>query len=226
MLQQTQVERVVPKFESFMKRFPSFSVLANSSLAEVLASWQGLGYNRRAKYLHEAAKSVVQKGHFPTTVAELTTLPGIGENTAGAIYAYVYNLPVVYVETNIRTVYLYHFFNGQTAVSDEDIRAKIAETLPNENFRQWYEALMDYGAHLKSNGLRNVSLSKHYVKQTPFSGSVRQVRGAIIRGLVREAQSLASLKKTIRDPRLPEVLAQLEQEKLIVKEGKNYTLPG
>jgi A/G-specific adenine glycosylase len=112
MLQQTQVDRVIPKFELFMLTFPSILSLSKASLADVLIAWNGLGYNRRAKYLHESAKKIVSdfEGKIPQSYEKLTSLPGVGPNTAGAILAYSYNQPVVFIETNIRTVYFHHFF--------------------------------------------------------------------------------------------------------------------
>lgn len=111
MLQQTQVERVIIKFEAFIQQFPDVVTLANAPLSAVLTAWSGLGYNRRAKFLHEAAKMVVREfgGEFPTTHSELVALPGVGTNTAGAILAYSFNIPVSFIETNVRTVYFYHF---------------------------------------------------------------------------------------------------------------------
>src|SRR6266550_351214 len=112
MLQQTQVNRVLPKFQEFMLRFPTVISLADAPLAEVLRVWSGLGYNRRAKFLHAAAQVVVEKygGVIPATFTELVTLPGVGKNTAGAVLAYAYNQPVVFIETNIRSVFFHHFF--------------------------------------------------------------------------------------------------------------------
>ena len=106
MLQQTQVDRVIPKFDAFITRFPDEAALAAASLADVLTLWSGLGYNRRAKYLHDAAKMIMAEfsGIFPTTYDELVKLPGVGPNTAGAIMTYAYNQPVVFIETNVRTV--------------------------------------------------------------------------------------------------------------------------
>ncbi|MCA9327351.1 A/G-specific adenine glycosylase, partial [Candidatus Saccharibacteria bacterium] len=104
MLQQTQVDRVIPKFQAFIAAFPDERILAQASLADVLKLWQGLGYNRRAKFLHDAAKHVVASGDFPLDEAGLVTLPGVGKNTAGAIMAYAYNQPAIYVETNVRAV--------------------------------------------------------------------------------------------------------------------------
>lgn len=185
MLQQTQVSRVVPKFEQFIARFPDEAALANASLAEVLALWQGLGYNRRAKFLWQAAQMVVGEfgGQFPQTAEDLLKLPGVGKNTAGAILAYAYNQPSVFIETNVRTVYLYHLFADKESVTDAEIHAALEATLDREHPREWYWALMDYGTHLKAQGVKTNARSKHYKKQSKLEGSVRQVRGQIVKAL-------------------------------------------
>ena len=123
MLQQTQVERVVPKYLAFIERFPNAQSLAAAPLSDVLILWQGLGYNRRAKFLHQAAQAVMEKyaGKFPETLSELQMLPGIGVYTAGAIRNFAYALATPLVETNVRTVYLYHFFPTHSAFPDLDI---------------------------------------------------------------------------------------------------------
>jgi A/G-specific adenine glycosylase len=120
MLQQTQVDRVIPKFEAFIAAFPTVRSLAEASLADVLTLWSGLGYNRRAKFLHEAAKKIEGEfnGVFPETPEALMSLPGVGVNTAGAIGAYSFNQPAIFIETNVRTVYFHHFFEDQVAVTD------------------------------------------------------------------------------------------------------------
>lgn len=183
MLQQTQVVRVIPKYKAFIKTFPTVATLAEAPLGEVLTLWQGLGYNRRAKYLHICAKEIVKKykGKFPRVVSELLLLPGIGPYTAAAVCAFAYNEPVVMIETNIRTVYLDHFFAGKKGIRDKKLLTYIRKTLPNNNAREWYAALMDYGAHLKltkGNVSRN---SKHYTRQSKFKGSDREIRGAILK---------------------------------------------
>lgn len=191
MLQQTQVERVVPKFETFVTAFPDEHVLASSSLADVLKLWQGLGYNRRAKFLHEAAKQIVTWGSFPDTMPGLTALRGVGKNTAGAILAYSFNQPAIFIETNIRTVYLHHFYPEGDVVDDADLTHLVEITIDQEHPREWYWALMDYGTSLKRSGQGRLRQSKHYQKQAPLKGSVREVRGHIIRIL-----SAADMTKT------------------------------
>jgi A/G-specific adenine glycosylase len=142
MLQQTQVPRVVPKYQAFLERFPSVDALAAAELGEVLRAWQGLGYNRRAKFLWQAAQVVRTQRSFPDTAEGLVKLPGIGRNTAGAILAYAYNQPVVFVETNVRTVYIHHFFADRTDIHDTEIAALVAQTLDREQPRDFFWALM------------------------------------------------------------------------------------
>ncbi len=229
MLQQTQVERVVEKYRAFLKQFPTVHALAHASLGDVLRAWQGLGYNRRARMLHECAKAVVReyRGKFPKTQEELVALPGIGPYTAGAVLAFAYNSAVPIIETNIRTVFLRHFFNGKDQIPDKDIFVWIDATLDRENPRAWYAALMDYGSHLKKkHGNQNVR-SKHYTKQSKFEGSDRQIRGALMRALKDGALSkakLASVLVDIDEVRVDMQLAALLKEGLVSKIGTRYEL--
>lgn len=227
MLQQTQVERVVPKFIEFTGRFPNVKALAEASLADVLAAWQGLGYNRRAKYLHEAAKNIVRRGNFPNTVDELQTLPGVGLNTAGAIMAYAYDRPVAFVETNIRTVYIHHFFSDKQLVADAEILERVNETLPDQSIREWYSALMDYGTYLKQQGNGRLHIAKNHKKQSTFEGSLRQMRGAIIRALSDQEMDEVALRLSVHaDKRFNPAFAQLQREGLVTKTKTGYCLGG
>lgn len=218
MLQQTQVDRVIPKFNAFISRFPTITDLAQASLGDVLSLWSGLGYNRRAKFLHEAAKMVLSEydGKVPDTIESLVKLPGVGPNTAGAIMAYSFNQPVIFIETNIRTVYFYHFFEDATDVTDSDLKARAIETIDTEHPREWYWALMDYGSYLKKQGAGRIDQSKHYKKQSPLKGSLREVRGLIMKQLTREDVSLDTLRQRIpQDERFDSALLALEKEGLI-----------
>lgn len=220
MLQQTQVERVIPKFQAFITAFPNVASLAQASLAGVLTEWQGLGYNRRAKFLHEAAKMIMNDfaAEFPTNVLDLLRLPGVGKNTAGAIRAYAFNRPAIFVETNVRTVYFHHFFADRESVTDHVIREKLQETFDREHPREWYWSLMDYGTCLKSQGVRNISQSRHYSKQSPLKGSVREVRGQIIRELIGNGSTDAKLRVRFRDDeRLPLALEALIREGIVTR---------
>lgn len=226
MLQQTQVQRVIPKFNEFLMKFPTVEALAGAELGAVLTSWSGLGYNRRAKFLWQAAHQVVTEhgGVFPATNKELVALPGIGVNTAGAILAYAFNQPAIFIETNVRTVYIHHFFADQTAVSDKAITELIEATIDTENPREFYWALMDYGTHLKQTVGNLSRQSKTYIKQSRFEGSRRQIRGAILRKLADGGATLAQLQVSIPDDRLPSVLADLLKEQLLTQKDGTYHL--
>lgn len=226
MLQQTQVERVIPKFNSFIEQFPTIGALAKAPLSEVLRTWSGLGYNRRAKYLLQTARMVVTRhgGNLPQNRSELTKLPGIGANTAGAILAYAYNEPVVFIETNIRSVYLHEFYHGVTDVADSELMPLIERTLDIKNPREWYWALMDYGSYIKKMYPNPSRASKHHVKQGAFEGSKRQIRGRIIKLLLEGPIEYAQLKKQIVDIRLEQVIIDLIAEKLIIKSGSVISL--
>ncbi len=228
MLQQTQVERVVPKFEAFITAFPDESTLASASLADVLRLWNGLGYNRRAKFLHEAAKKITQEydGIFPSDQAGLLSLPGVGKNTAGAISAYAFNQPAIFVETNVRTVYFQHFFAEGDLVDDRQIIEQLEATLDHEHPREFYWALMDYGSWLKRSGAGRIQQSRHYKKQAPLKGSVREIRGAIIRELGKGDMTDVQLRAVIViDDRFEPALAGLMKDGLVMQAaGGQYHL--
>lgn len=185
MLQQTQTERVVPKYLAWLEAFPTAADLAAAPFPQVLAAWSGLGYNRRAGYLQSACRQVVQElgGVFPSTAKELQRLKGVGAYTAGAVAAFAFNRPEVFIETNIRSVYLFFFYPDQEKVSDAQLMPLIETTLYRPDPRVWYYALMDYGAALKKSTANPNRQSRHYSRQSRFEGSLRQARGAIVRQL-------------------------------------------
>ena len=167
MLQQTQVERVVPKYSAFLARFPDAASLAPGSIAEVLTLWSGLGYNRRALFLKRAAEAVVSSlgGKFPKDADALQKLPGVGPYTASAFATSSYNQPYIFIETNIRAVFLHEFFPEAGDISDAELMPLIEKALPkDERFREWYWALMDYGAYLKKAFPTPSQRSKHHAK--------------------------------------------------------------
>lgn len=222
MLQQTQVDRVVPKFLAFVAKYNDFSPLAAAPLADVLTAWQGLGYNRRAKYLHQLAKTVVDdfSGALPSDIAALESLPGIGPATARSIAAFAFNQPVVFIETNIRSVYIHHFFADQTDVTDAQLLPLIEQTLDRENPREWYWALMDYGNYLKKTHPNPSRRSKHHAKQSAFEGSSRQKRGQIIAYLTAHPSATRhELAAT------PAELESLINDGLVVCHKQHYQLP-
>jgi A/G-specific adenine glycosylase len=222
MLQQTQVSRVIEKYKSFVKRFPTVRALAKAPLSEVLKEWSGLGYNRRAKYLHNAAmKLAVHQCVNKAAVAELIT-PGVGEYTRNAVLVFAFNEPRTMLETNIRTAFIHHFpkRTSDGLFSDAELLAVAAKAAKGQDPRKWHWALMDYGAHLKKSGVRNNSRSAHYKKQSKFEGSLREVRGAILRSLHVGSKTSAPLMNDIRCRslrRMEEALRGLTRDGLITK---------
>lgn len=223
MLQQTQTARVIPKYLNWLQLFPTAATLAQAPLSTVLTEWSGLGYNRRAKFLHSAAKVIAidLKNVFPSTYAELIQLPGVGHYTANAVLAFAYNQPVPVVETNIRTVFLHHFFSNSQKITEKEFESLATKTVDNDNPREWYYALMDYGNWLKTEGIHHFDRQKKYRKQAPFKGSDRFVRGY----LLREVLKYNSLK--LSDVIIPgysaatvkKIAEILHQEGLLIKQG-------
>jgi A/G-specific adenine glycosylase len=224
MLQQTQVSRVEEKFKQFVAAFPDFSSLNNAPLSRVYSVWQGLGYNRRALSLKKAANAIMAEyhGEVPRTKDDLQSLPGIGYATASSIMAFAFNLPVVFIETNIRTVFIHFFFKNKRLVLDDEILPLIENCLYKKSPRIWYWALMDYGAMLKKNGQDKNSRSAHFVKQSKFEGSRRQLRGNILKTLLSTGYvSSETISSSLKNPvnKVMEILVQLKSEGF-VKENK------
>lgn len=188
MLQQTQVARVEKHWTRFLSLFPTIDALAAAGTADVLAQWQGLGYNRRALALKRAAEacSAEREGQLPATAEELETLPGIGPATAAGVMAFAYNRPSVYIETNVRTVFLHELFPNRDKVCDRELAPLVASTCPEDDARAWYYALLDYGAHLKTLVANPSRRSAHYVRQSAFEGSRRQKRAELVRIVLAE----------------------------------------
>lgn len=239
MLQQTQVDRVVKFFDAWMKQFPTVQKLANASQIEILKQWKGLGYNSRAIRMKQAAQAIVSdyKGRFPGEYEELQKLPGIGPYTAGAISAFAHNQPIAIIETNIRRVFIHHFFQDHTDVHDEDILELIEKTLDKKNPREWYWALMDYGSFLgrtlniKGKKYNPNVQSKHYTKQSKFQGSDREIRSNILQLLLRNNNSISKIKlakeiKNLSDDseRIAKIMNQMNREGYFEIEGNDIQL--
>ena len=188
MLQQTQVARVEKHWTRFLGLFPTIDALAAAGTADVLAQWQGLGYNRRALALKRAAEvcAAERGGKLPDTAEELEALPGIGPATAAGVMAFAYNRPSVYIETNVRTVFLHELFPACDKVSDRQLAPLVAATCPEDDARAWYYALLDYGAHLKTLVSNPSRRSAHYTRQSAFEGSRRQKRAELVRIVLAE----------------------------------------
>ncbi len=230
MLQQTQVDRVRPKYTEFIRRFPNFKSLAEASLREVLAAWHGLGYNRRGLYLRQAAEIIRSryKGKLPADPAELEKLPGIGKATAASIFVFAFNKPRAFIETNIRSVYIHFFFPDEESIPDSAIMPLVEQTMDRENPRDWFYALMDYGVYLKKNLPGGNEKSAHYQKQSAFKGSDRRIRGIIIKMLLENPRmSESEVIKATGEPaeRIQKILAGMGKDGLITCRKGAYYLP-
>lgn len=220
MLQQTQVSRVLQKYETWMKYYPSISSLAKSSLRNVLLLWQGLGYQRRAKALLAIAQ---QEKQIPKTFDGLMRLPGIGTYTASAVSAFAYNQfthPVL--ETNIRTALIEYFHQGEQQVHDrvlyDDLtRLELHHEVISVGARVWYYALMDFGAYLKCKRISHNTKSVHYIKQSPYKGSFRELRAKVLFAITRREELPV-------DDRCTLALEVLIREGYIKKQKRNYVL--
>jgi A/G-specific adenine glycosylase len=238
MLQQTQVDRVIPKYLAFLQKFPTPRKLAEAETAEVLRLWSGLGYNRRAVNLQKAAQIVAQRG-WPD---ELSVLPGIGPYTSAAVSAFAFNKDVPVIDTNIRRIFSRYLFRGKGTA--EQIDAAVAEHIPLGKSRDWNNALMDFGSSIctasspgcSSCPLRNDCTAfkagtTEYLKIAPpqkkFEGSRRQVRGRIVKLLTLEPLTVAVLQKRLEKPAalVTDVLAELERDGLVMRKAGRVSLP-
>lgn len=237
MLQQTQVSRVIPKYKEFLFSFPTVQALAKAPDKKLLAVWSGLGYWRRARFLKETAKAVVKNhgGKFPRTPQELKKLPGIGPYTAGAVACFAFNNPEVFIDTNIRRVYLHFFFLKQKNVHDKDILTVAQKAVWQENPREWHYTLFDYGATVLKKDSSINKRSRHYTKQSVFTGSLRSFRAKTLKLLLQtpknklgQKELLDWLEEEIRQAEkeysAPEIIQSLIKDKLIKTKGAYIAL--
>jgi A/G-specific adenine glycosylase len=230
MLQQTQVERVIGKYEEFLEAFPDLNALGAATLSDVLALWQGLGYNRRAKALRETALLALREhgGRLPDSIPMLLSLPGVGQSTAGAVTVFAFGRPAVFLETNIRRVFLAFFFSDRPQVTDREICPCVERTLDAADPRAWYYALMDYGAMLKKELPNPNRRSAHYRKQSPFEGSDRQVRSRILKALLRGAPLVEEEvveESGLDRRRVEKILEGMHREGLVLRRRGRLTIP-
>jgi A/G-specific adenine glycosylase len=240
MLQQTQVSRVMTKYREFVRRFPTIRAVARAPLRKVLKTWSGLGYNRRALALKRAAEIIVTcyKGRIPRDRESLVRLPGIGETTASAIRVFSFNLPAVFIETNIRTVFIHFFGRRRKMINDKELLPLIEQTRDTRNPRRWFYALMDYGAMLKKRYPNPSRRSAHHTKQSRFQGSNREARGTIVKALTRGSVTLKE-RLTLRERltlkqlrvrtglsvrRLRTALSELRKDGLVTQQGSKWCI--
>ena len=235
MLQQTQVVRVQRYWQRWMSLFPTVDALAAADTATVLETWQGLGYNRRALALKRACEQCSAEfgGRLPQEAEELVRLPGIGPATAAGVIAFAYNRPSVYIETNVRSVFLHELFPDAQDVSDKQLAPYVADTCPDVGARNWYYALLDYGAHLKTQVANPSRRSSHYARQSAFEGSRREKRSFILKCVLAAPEGIACAevrrlldaheREASRNAVAPElfdsILADLQAEGFFRREG-------
>ncbi|MFC1686996.1 Fe-S cluster assembly protein HesB [Patescibacteria group bacterium] len=225
MLQQTQVDRVVPKYKAWIKKWSNWQKLSKTSNKQLLRMWSGLGYNRRALNLGKLAKTVVNNfnGKLAANPKTLQTLPGIGPYTANAILIFAYNKPLVTIDTNIRRVILYEL-GLPASTSMKNVEKLAWQLLPEKRSRDWHNALMDYSRLVLPNKIKRLPA---LTKQSKFEGSVRQIRGEIVRQLTTKPfitikQITRSLKRTKQD--VFKAVKTLEKDGMVKLDKSRITL--
>jgi A/G-specific adenine glycosylase len=236
MLQQTQAARVVPAFRRFLRSFPSLASLANASRADVVRAWSGLGYNRRAVALQEAARLIARenRGRIPKDPETLIGFPGVGPYTAAAVACHAYGRPVAPVDTNVRRV-VARAALGLEPHEAEPVEVQRAATawVDVHDPSAWSQALMDLGSEICRPvprcgecpiraGCRfyraGRTPTRAPTRQAPFAGSTRQLRGRIVSELRRrDLMSLQGLARATAEPveRVAEVVRGLARDRLV-----------
>ena len=245
MLQQTQIARVIPKWIAFLERFATPADCAVADLGDLLRLWQGLGYPRRARNLHEAAREIHRRGSFPDTLDGLLALPGVGAYTARAVLAFAFEADAAVVDTNIARVYARVAGNRLTATR---VQALADAALPVGDSWRWNQCLMDLGATLcrpvpqcddcplrpacawqvaggdltldPSVGSAGVSRT-----QSRFEGSERQARGRLLKALTAGTVSVVDAPKVMRHSAAVRLIDALCAEGLVHADGKTLRLP-
>lgn len=234
MLQQTQVSRVIPYFDRWMSAFPTLEALSSAPLEAVLREWQGLGYNRRAIALKAASTAVVdsqranQAAALPEEECMLLALPGIGPVTAAGVRAFAFGKHGVYLDTNVRAVFLHELLADRDGVSDSVVRPLVAMAAAEAEAagigaREWNYALLDYGAHLKRTVPNPSRRSAHHGRQSPFEGSRRQRRARLLRAVMAfpgaGAHELSS-ELGLAPDEAEDLLQELGREGFLARDGE------
>ncbi|MDO8571331.1 MAG: A/G-specific adenine glycosylase [bacterium] len=238
MLQQTQVDRVIPKYQSFLEKFPTIEMLASAPIPTLLKEWKGLGYNRRALYLQRAVQKIKNEhnGIFPRDVHAIQSLPGVGHYTARAVAAFSFNTPEVFIETNIRRIFIHFFFRGEEGVTDEDIFPYVRRAVWKKDPHAWYSALMDYGAVAMKDIPNPNKKSAHYVRQSRFEGSPRYARAKLVDYLLakKSGENIVGMQAFFQTDtyllpygnteKLKDLLQSLQREGFLERVGKRWRI--
>lgn len=223
MLQQTQVDRVIPYYHQFLNQFPDWESLAKAKKAALLACWSGLGYNSRVLRLQQTARAVVDqhKGILPRNRESLLKLPGIGPYTASAVLAFAFNKPIPVIDTNIRRVLLYEL-GLKKDPGLAKLEALAGQCIPKNKSRIWHNALMDYGAIIltaKKTGIGPLS------KQSRFKGSDREVRGWVMKQLVKhKTMSFHQIRQAFPQKKVESIVKKMQEEGLLSLRKKQVVL--
>ncbi len=222
MLQQTQTERVLPKYNLFLANWPNFEALAEATLLEILSAWKGLGYNRRALALRTIAQKSADYGWtLPRDYEKLLELPMVGPATAAAIMAFSFQKPSIYLETNIRRVLIHQLHQGEENLSDRQLRKELDLLLEfQDDYKHWYYGFMDYGVYLKTQIINPNRRSAHYTRQAKFEDSNRQIRGMLLTVFTQQGpQDFSHICEQLSFPpnRIQACLSALEQEGFIMQ---------
>jgi A/G-specific adenine glycosylase len=248
MLQQTSTTRVIAPWTKFMKQFPTPEACARAPLAHVLVAWSGLGYPRRAKSLHEAARAIRDEfnGQVPSDVEELLRLPGVGAYTANAVASFAYGRHVAVLDTNVGRVLARALANEALRLSDA--KALAQELLPSSGVAEFNQAMIDLGAQFcratprcdecpvatscawrRYGGADPAPLSAGVSRpQAPFIGSNRQLRGRVMRALHEGPRAKTRLVRDlgVEPARADVVLESLVRDGLVIKMARSYALSG
>lgn len=255
MLQQTQVSRVLIKYREFLTAFSDIKSLAEASTSDVIKTWKGLGYNRRALFLQKTAKAIVSdyNSTFPQDIKTLISLPGVGDYTARAVLSFAFKKPVPMMDTNHRRFYQRVYFGLETK-KDKELLVLAQQVLPKKHAYDFNQALMDFGSlicktkkptceicPLKKSCLAYPDiLSEEYnssqkikknnkKKSLPFKQTDRFIRGKIIDELRKHddclIKDIINIFKNFDKNRINKVIVGLEKDSLIVKENKRILLP-
>jgi len=228
MLQQTQVSRVLPVYERFLAAFPDPDALTAAPLEVVLREWQGLGYNRRAVRLKQAAEMISAEygGCVPADYDALLALPGVGPTTAAGVMAFAFGEPHTYIETNVRAALLHDFFAEEDDVPDSSLAPVFTAVMDHDDPRTWLYALMDYGAHLKRTVPNPSRRSRHYARQSAFEGSHQQKRSRVLRSVMDGSvtSETVALELDLEHSLAEEILTELAAEGFLVREDGGFRI--
>jgi len=228
MLQQTQSSRVIPFYGRFIARFPTTATLAQADLEDVLVLWTGLGYNSRALRLRETAR-IIEANGWPTTPESLIELPGVGPYTAAAVASFAFGSRVATVDTNLRRVL--SRWHGES-LTGATLRT-VAEADLGDPAPQWNQAVMDLGATVcvprdpdcqrcpVTDWCSGPAAYAPPTAQGRFEGSARQLRGAVVRSLIRDRATTRDIVRRTGFPtgEVERALTDLSSEGLVIEDG-------